>query len=123
MANRYSNIPLKLSQGTLTKIPTAVYQTVKYPEIPLSVNDTYAITTLGDRLDLLAQQFYGDSSLYWIIACANPDKIGFSTLFINESVFYCFNLRKIAYICACYWEACNAYQNHIYWYTPVFPLT
>lgn len=84
MANRYSNIPLKLSQGTLTKIPTAVYQTVKYPEIPLSVNDTYAITTLGDRLDLLAQQFYGDSSLYWIIACANPDKIGFSTLFINE---------------------------------------
>ena len=84
MANRYNSIPLKLSQGTLTQIPTAVYQTVKYPEIPLSANDIYAITTLGDRLDLLAQQFYGDSSLYWIIACANPDKIGFSTLFINE---------------------------------------
>jgi hypothetical protein len=84
MANRYNSIPLKSSQGTPNKFPTAIYQTVKYPEIPLSVNDTYAITTLGDRLDLLAQQFYGDSSLYWIIACANPDKIGFSSLFINE---------------------------------------
>jgi len=84
MANRYNNIPLKLSQGTLTKVPTAVYQTVKYPEIPLSVNDIYAITTLGDRLDLLAQQFYGDTSLYWVIAIANPDKVGFSTLFIDE---------------------------------------
>ena len=84
MAIRYNNIPLKLSQGTLTKIPTAVYQTTKYPEIPLSVNDTYVITTLGDRLDLLAQQFYGDVNLYWVIACANPDKVGFSSLFINE---------------------------------------
>ena len=84
MAGRYNSIPLKLSQGTLTKVPTAVYQTVKYPEIPLSINDTYVITTLGDRLDLLAQQFYGDTNLYWIIACANPDKVGFTSLFINE---------------------------------------
>jgi len=84
MANRYNSIPLKSSQGTPNKFPTAIYQTVKYPEIPLSVNDIYAITTLGDRLDLLAQQFYGDTSLYWVIAIANPDKVGFSTLFIDE---------------------------------------
>ena len=82
MANRYNSIPLKSSQGTPNKFPTAIYQTVKYPEIPLSVNDTYAITTLGDRLDLLAQQFYGDISLWWIISAGNPEVLSLNSLFI-----------------------------------------
>lgn len=52
------------------------YQGVtRYPEIPNSENDVYVITTDGDRLDNLAYQFYGDSTLYWIIASANPDQI------------------------------------------------
>jgi len=42
-----------------------------YPEIPLSNNDSYVIAVLGDRLDLLAQDFYSDSSLWWVIASAN----------------------------------------------------
>jgi hypothetical protein len=29
------------------------------------------ITVLGDRLDILAQDIYGDSSLWWILASAN----------------------------------------------------
>jgi phage tail protein X len=29
------------------------------------------ITSFGDRLDLLAQQYYGDSTLWWIISIAN----------------------------------------------------
>ena len=45
-----------------------------YPDIPKSENDTYLITTGGDRYDTLAQQFYGDSSLWWIIASANTSK-------------------------------------------------
>lgn len=45
----------------------------RYPEIPLSVNDSYIITQYGDRLDNLAYQFYQDSSLWWIISYANPD--------------------------------------------------
>ena len=44
----------------------------KYPNIPLSFNDNYFITTEGDRMDILAQQFYKDSTLWWIIAIANP---------------------------------------------------
>jgi len=65
--NRYQNIKvLKNSQGK------EYYKGNKYPEIPLSENDIYVITVFGDRLDNLANQYYGDSSLYWIISAANP---------------------------------------------------
>ena len=48
---------------------------LKYPEIPLSADDLYVITTTGDRLDLLANQFYRNPDYWWIIATANPDVI------------------------------------------------
>jgi nucleoid-associated protein YgaU len=42
-----------------------------YPDIPYTENDSYVITVLGDRLDLLAFDFYGDTSYWWVIASAN----------------------------------------------------
>jgi|TARA_R110001592_G_scaffold126433_1_gene337786 hypothetical protein len=48
------------------------YRALKYPEIPLSIEDLYITTTDGDRLDLLANQFYQDVDMWWIIATANP---------------------------------------------------
>ena len=48
------------------------YQPLRYPNIPLSSNDIYIITTVGDRLDSLADHFYNDVRLWWIIATANP---------------------------------------------------
>lgn len=42
-----------------------------YPDIPLTGEDSYVITVLGDRLDLLALDFYGDPSFWWVIASAN----------------------------------------------------
>ena len=48
-------------------------QNVKYPDIPLSFDDIYVYTTQGDRLDILAQQYYKDSSLWWIISIANDN--------------------------------------------------
>ena len=51
------------------------YTNIKYPEIPLSVNDIYIITTVGDRLDTIANQFLNDVDLWWIITIANPDVI------------------------------------------------
>ena len=51
------------------------YKPLKYPEIPLDIDDVYIITTVGDRLDLLANQFYGDVRLWWIIASANMNSI------------------------------------------------
>lgn len=45
-----------------------------YPEIPVSDDDIYVITTGVDRYDTLAQKFYQDSRLWWIIASANNSK-------------------------------------------------
>lgn len=62
---RYENIPK-------TKYnKKRAYQTSRYPEIPFSENDIYVIVTDGDRFDSLAQQYYGDSSLWWVISIAN----------------------------------------------------
>lgn len=44
-----------------------------YPEIPETERDIYVVTTAGDRLDTLAQQYYGDSTLWWIISAANSN--------------------------------------------------
>ena len=46
--------------------------TPKYPEIPLQFSDYYVTTTIGDRFDILAQQYYNNSSYWWIISIANP---------------------------------------------------
>ena len=43
----------------------------QYPNIPLSSDDVYIITTIGDRLDYLAYTYYLDSELWWIISTAN----------------------------------------------------
>tara|TARA_B110000495_G_C22437923_1_gene275068 strand:+ start:62 stop:367 length:306 start_codon:yes stop_codon:yes gene_type:complete len=48
------------------------YHAVRYPEISLSSEDTYILTVTGDRLDSLANQFYYDVRLWWVIAIANP---------------------------------------------------
>lgn len=79
--NRYSTIETKRNTnenvGTLGDV---YYQTNTYPEIPYSETDIYVITDVGDRLDLLANQFYQDTTLYWIIACANPNEVNFGSL-------------------------------------------
>jgi phage tail protein X len=78
--NRYQNIPIiKSDTGK------QIYATSRYPEIPLSENDIYVYTTQGDRYDLLALNYYGDSSLWWIIASANPN-VDLMTLVIPEGV-------------------------------------
>lgn len=64
--NRYSNI-----DRTLTDDGKRYYRNPIYPDIPLSEDDIYVITTIGDRYDTLALQFYSDSSLWWVIAMAN----------------------------------------------------
>ena len=69
MKNRLENISIE------KKKQQRYYRSLKYPNIPLSVNDLYVVTTAGDRLDLLANQFYNDIRLWWIIAAANPNII------------------------------------------------
>lgn len=65
--NRYQYIPVvKQSESS-----TRYYRDSKYPAIPLSTSDIYVITVDGDRYDLLANQYYNDSTLWWIISIAN----------------------------------------------------
>jgi nucleoid-associated protein YgaU len=61
---------LKIAQTTYNN--KLSYQTVDYPQVAPAAEDTYVITTIGDRYDILAQQYYNDSTLWWIIALANP---------------------------------------------------
>jgi hypothetical protein len=55
-----------------TKQGKRYYRDTKYPDVPVSFNDIYIVTTSGDRYDTLANQYLGDSSLWWMIASANP---------------------------------------------------
>lgn len=69
MANRFKTIEeLKTNSGR------RYYKNVIYPNIPLSPDDIYVITSTGDRYDILAKQFYGNSSFWWVIASANNSK-------------------------------------------------
>jgi len=67
MNYRYQNIPVKKNSQRGSEF----YSNNIYPDIPLSNDDNYVIAVLGDRLDLLAQDFYGDTSFWWVIASAN----------------------------------------------------
>ena len=70
---RYSRTPpiLGLDPNTNSKDKQPRYVNVKYPNIPRSINDIYILITEGDRYDILAQAYYNDSSLWWIISSSN----------------------------------------------------
>jgi phage tail protein X len=78
--NRYQQIPKEKVRGNL------VYRTSRYPEVPLSENDIYVYTTQGDRFDILAQQYYNDSSLWWVISIANNNIFNQNSLVIPEGI-------------------------------------
>ena len=63
---RYDNIKVVQSPEGKQYRTTTIY-----PETPISENDYYIITTAGDRYDTLADQFYSDHTLWWVIASAN----------------------------------------------------
>ena len=68
MANsRYDNNKRhKLNDGR------TVFRSRIYPDIPKSDTDIYIVTQTDDRLDTLANQFYKDVDLWWVITTANP---------------------------------------------------
>jgi len=63
---RYDNIPLKKAEDG-----KRVTRSVLYPPIPRKESDIHVRTTAGDRVELVAYQFYGDVNLWWLIAEAN----------------------------------------------------
>lgn len=82
--NRYADIEkIRNTNEFVGTLGDQYYKDVTYPEIPSSENDIWVETEFGDRLDLLANQFYQDVTLYWIIAIANPDKVNMGSLFLT----------------------------------------
>ena len=66
MARRYQNIgTYTTNDGKLIYLPT------KYPSVATSNNDYYIIARAEDRLDLIATDFFGDPTLWWVVAMAN----------------------------------------------------
>jgi len=81
MANRYKDTSIRTDENK-----NRYYTNTLYPEIPPSINDIYVLTQVGDRLDTLANNFYQDTSLWWIISKANPDKIRRDSLLLKPGI-------------------------------------
>ena len=63
---RYRKVEtVKDSNGVRYYKPTII------SNIPLKDSDIFVNPFDGDRFDILAQRYYGDSNLWWIIAKAN----------------------------------------------------
>ena len=79
--NRYGDIEqIRNTNEFVGTLGDRYYKTVYYPEVGPTESDIYVETEFGDRLDLLANQFYGDVTLYWIIAIANPNVMNFGSI-------------------------------------------
>jgi len=66
MARRYENIGIqKTISGKVGYLPT------RYPSLVPSNNDYYIVARADDRLDLIATDFFGDPTLWWVVAMAN----------------------------------------------------
>lgn len=48
-----------------------IFKIIRFPDIILDENDIYVTSQFGDRYDLLADDYYQDITLYWVISRAN----------------------------------------------------
>ena len=58
-----------------TKTTDSKFETVRMAKPPVQPDDKYIISREGDRFDLLAQEFYQDVALWWLIAIANDIRV------------------------------------------------
>src|SRR6056300_1059677 len=66
--NRYEFTLDKIKQHNRNKLR---YETILYPKFEPKDSDYYIITKKLDRLDLIAFDYYGDETLWWVIQRAN----------------------------------------------------
>ena len=72
--DRYSNVVIDNKNIKKRAYESSIPLTIEKNE-----NDIYFYTVQGDRLDLIADEYYGDVSLWVLIATAN--KLGKGTLY------------------------------------------
>ena len=76
--SRYDNTRVKYKKDF-----GRTYSYTIYPKVPIKNSDVFITPTYGTRLELLAFEYYQDTSLWWIIAQANGIK-GFTSLYPNN---------------------------------------
>ena len=70
--SRYRFTGIKIDKDTGNR----VQKITLYPEIRINDGDQFVYPLDGDRLESLAHRYYGDSTLWWIIAKANNIRDG-----------------------------------------------
>jgi len=70
--SRYENYLFNQNTSLDVDNKKRYYATLIDPTIERSTDDVYVVTSIGERLDLLASKYYQDANLWWIIAAANP---------------------------------------------------
>jgi hypothetical protein len=76
---RYNNIPI-----TTRYDGKRVYLSTFYPSVSPSSTDLLIVSQEGNCLDTLAYKYYGDPTLYWIIA--NVNNIGRGRMSIQSGL-------------------------------------
>lgn len=80
MPNRYTYTnTIKESDTNKSYLETTIY-----PRVKPSDNDFYIISQAGDRLDMLAHKYYGNTNLWWIIAVTN--NLNDANFFVEEGI-------------------------------------
>ena len=89
--SRYKFTGAKIDKHTGNR----VMKTTLYPEIKVTDGDQFVYPLDGDRLESLAYRYYGDSTLWWIIAKANKIKDGSFALKPDEKLRIPSNIAQI----------------------------
>ena len=72
-----------------------VFKPTMYPRIPIRDSDIFIYPKFGDRLDILAQKYYDDVSLWWIIAKANNLDAAHIGLEVDKQIRIPINIQPI----------------------------
>ena len=70
--SRYDFTGTKIDKNTGNR----VLKSTLYPEIRINDGDKFIYPLPGDRLESIAYRYYGDTTLWWIIAKANDIRDG-----------------------------------------------
>ncbi len=87
---RYDFTPIKLDKNG-----KRVFKPTMYPKIPIRDSDIFIWPKFGDRLDNLAHKYYGDVSLWWIIAKANDLDAAHIGLDVDKQIRIPQNIQSI----------------------------
>ena len=89
--SRYRFTGTKIDKDTGNR----VMKTTLYPEIKINDGDVFVYPIDGDRLENLAHRYYGDSTLWWVIAQANNIRNGSFGLKPDEIIRVPMEISKI----------------------------